>query len=81
MKLSKVSNNLTTGSLDLKRDDVSSIYSVFEVKMCDMKFIYMFIGNTFYLAHFEFEDPVNRNSSFKYFRTVRIEKQVRPLDE
>ena len=37
--------NLPTGSLDSKRDNVSSIYRVFELKMHNIKCICIFIGN------------------------------------
>ena len=38
-------NAVTTGSLVSKRDNVSSIYRVFELKMRKTKVICMFIGN------------------------------------
>ena len=34
-----------TGSLNSKRDNLSSIYGIFEIKMCNRKCICMFIGN------------------------------------
>ena len=72
----------TTGLLGSIRNNVSSIYRVFELKLFKIEGICMFISianeetNTFYLAHFEFKDPVNAKAITYYVRTSSMTSQL-----